>query len=100
MVMIRGKKNMARFTEFLRTSGKQIFLKKVKKTVLPDTYMQNAFSDFKSAFDKNNDLVSDMAIPGTVEKYDVLGNGDDQFYGELPVEDFNPLTSPFGTNNK
>jgi len=100
MVMIRGKKNMARFTEFLRTSGKKIFLKKVKKTVLPDTYMQNAFSDFKSAFDKNNDLVSDMAIPGTVEKYDVLGNGDDQFYGELPVEDFNPLTSPFGTNNK
>ena len=100
MVMIRGKKNMAKFAEFLRISGKNIFMKKVKKTVLPDTYMQNAFSDFKSAFDKDNDLVSDMALPGTIEKYDVLGNGDDQYYGELPVENFNPLTSPFGTNNK
>lgn len=100
MVMIRGKKNMARFAEFFRRSNKEIFMKKVKNTILPDTYMQNAFTDFKSAFDKDHDLVSDMAIPGTVEKYDALENGDDQFYGELPVEDFNPLTSPFGTSNK
>ncbi|EQC44334.1 hypothetical protein [Bacteriovorax sp. Seq25_V] len=99
VTLIRGEKNFARFTDFVNENAQNIFLKKVKKTVLPDTYMKDTFSNFLLAFDRDHDLVADIAIPGTVEKYDDLGNADDQYYDELPVKDFNPLTSSFGEKN-
>jgi hypothetical protein len=97
MIMLRGDKNMSRFVNFVNTYGKNIFLKKVKKVIPPDEYMMSTFTDFKRAFDKNNDLISDSAIPGTIEVYNSIENGGDQYYGELPVQDFKPLGSPFGT---
>lgn len=96
ITLIRGEKNMARFINFVHENFAQIFLKKVKNHILPDSYMKDTFSNFRLAFDKNNDLVSDSAISGTIEKFDDLDNADDQFYGSLPVKDFNVMTSPFG----
>lgn len=100
ITLIRGEKNMARFTNFLHENVGNIFMKKVKNQILPDTYMRDTFSNFRLAFDKNHDLVSDSAITGTVEKFDDLKNGDDQYYGTIPEKDFNVLTSGFGTKNK
>lgn len=100
ITLIRGEKNMARFINFLHENVGNIFMKKVKNQILPDSYMKDSFSNFRLAFDKNNDLVSDSAIPGTVEKFDDLGNSGDQYFGTIPEKDFNPLTSGFGTTYK
>ena len=91
---------MARFVDFVQSNVGDIFLKKVKKSILPDTYMKMTFDNFRSLYDKDNDLIDDGAFPGTIEKYSDLENATDQYYGELPVKNFSPLTSPFVEYNE
>ncbi len=94
-ILVRGKKNMARFLEFLHTNHKKIFLKKVKKTQTPSSYISDAYRNFKEQFIPQKNNVFDGQLPGTIELYNALHNGGDQYYGELPVTDFKVFSSPW-----
>ncbi len=95
-ILIRGKKNMANFIEFLHNNHKSIFLKKVKRTLSPSHYLSGAYEGFKDNFTPRKNNVFDGELPGTIELYNAIHNGGDQYYGELPVRDFKVFSSPWG----
>ena len=95
-ILIRGKKNMANFVNFLQMNSGNILLKKIKKSFIASEYLTRSYDEFKKNYHVNNYSVFDAKLPGTILNYDTIKNSSDQYFGEQPVKDFKMFTSPWG----
>ena len=65
-VIIRGQERMNEFINTINQKSKDLFLHS-KTRRKSNSYLNSGIDKYKSLFDKNNDLVDDLSIKGTIE---------------------------------
>lgn len=95
-MLIRGKRNMSVFLDFLQKFSKELLQSKIKTTHSADEHLSGSYAKFQAMTNVEEHHVYDGGMPGTVLVYDKQNNSDDQYYGEQPVEDFDVNRSPWG----